>query len=124
MHVVQPKQLCIPTGSRSSAESVLDWQMKREAMNQLLMEAITASQSKYKQYTDNKSREVVLQGGDMVFLKLQPYKQLSVEVRRYLKLSHKYFGPYSAIEQIGSVAYKLELPPNSLVHLYSTSACS
>lgn len=116
LYGTQPRQICIPAGSKSSVDSVLDWQAKREAMNQLLKESITAAQNKYKQYADSKRTEAVLQVGDMVFLKLQPYRQLSVAVRRYLKLSHKYFGPYKVLEKIGAVAYKLDLPPNSLVH--------
>lgn len=51
-----------------------------------------------------------------MYLRLQPYRQLSVAVRRYLKLSHKYLGPYRVVEKIGSVAYKLELPEGSMVH--------
>ena len=35
-----------------------------------------------------------------------------------MKLSHKYFGPYNIVWlKIGPVAYKLELPPESLGHL-------
>ena len=32
------------------------------------------------------------------------------------KLSPKYYGPYKVLQNIGSMAYKLELPASSRVH--------
>lgn len=54
--------------------------------------------------------------GDLVFLKLQPYRQNSVALRRNLKLNSRYYGPYPIIRRIGLVAYELKLPKGSLVH--------
>lgn len=51
--------------------------------------------------------------GNLVFVKLQPYKQISVKGQRYLKLSKRYFGP---INKLGPVAYKLQLTTTSRVH--------
>ena len=53
----------------------------------------------------------------MVWLKLQPYVQSSLASRTNHKLAFKYFGPYEVESKIGSVAYKLKLPPGSSVHL-------
>ncbi|KAL6176639.1 hypothetical protein ACLB2K_053272 [Fragaria x ananassa] len=52
----------------------------------------------------------------MVFLKLQPYKQQSVHQGAFHKLSTKYFGPFEVLEKIGTVAYKLRLPPTARIH--------
>lgn len=114
--VVKPRQLCIPTHGRSHNDTIEDFQVKREALNALLQQAITQAQQKYKYYAHKKRQEKQFAVGDLVFLKLQPYRQMSVAIRRYLKLSHKYFGPYVVLERGGPVAYKLQLPTGSTVH--------
>ena len=54
--------------------------------------------------------------GDAVFLKLQPYVQALVAPRPNHKLAFKFFGPYTILEQVGEVAYRLALPTSSKAH--------
>jgi hypothetical protein len=55
--------------------------------------------------------------GDQVYLKLQPYVQTSLGNRSNQKLSYKYFGPYTLLQRVGAVSYKLQLPVGSKIHL-------
>lgn len=70
LYGTQPRQLCLPASHGSSNDIVQGFQVKREAMNQLLCDAILSSQQKYKHYADTKRQEAQLQVGDLVFLKL------------------------------------------------------
>ena len=54
--------------------------------------------------------------GDWVFLRLQPYRQQSLAYKGKWKLSPRYFGPFKVLKRIGTVSYKLELPPESKLH--------
>jgi hypothetical protein len=66
----------------------------------------------------NKGRtERTFSVGELVFLKLQPYCQSSVVERQNHKLSFRLFGPYTIVKQINPVAYELDLPARSSVHL-------
>jgi hypothetical protein len=53
---------------------------------------------------------------DWVYLKLQPYVQSSVADRSHHKLAFRFFSPYKVIGKVGTVAYRLELPPSSSIH--------
>jgi hypothetical protein len=56
--------------------------------------------------------------GDWIFLSLQPYKQMFLKQKnKETKLSPKYYGPCKVLQRIGSMAYKLELPKSSCVHI-------
>lgn len=37
-------------------------------------------------------------------------------VRLYSKLSARYFGPFQVIQQVGKMAYRLQLPETSRIH--------
>ena len=67
-----------------------------------------------KQQADQHRSERSFDVGDWVFLRLQPYKQMSLkQAKKDNKLSPKYYGHYNVLKKIGSMAYKLELPASS-----------
>lgn len=63
-----------------------------------------------KTQADKHRTERVFKVGDEVFLKLQPYIQASVARHANHKLAYKFFGPYTILERVGEVAYRLDLP--------------
>ena len=69
-----------------------------------------------KNLADIKRSDREFQVGDLVYLKLQPYRQQTIKHRSCFKLAPKDIGPFLVLERIGKVDYKLKLPEGSKVH--------
>jgi hypothetical protein len=54
--------------------------------------------------------------GDLVFVRLQSYKQSTLKRSVAKKLQPRFYGPYKIMRKMGDIAYELELPPNSKIH--------
>lgn len=80
-----------------------------------LRDKLRSAQDHMKKYGDMKRKFWEFQEGDLVWLKLRPYRQNSVNNRIFTKLSKKFYGPYKIVKKINAVAYRLELPVGSSV---------
>jgi hypothetical protein len=101
----------------SSGMSSLDqWIQQRRLMTDLVRQHLNRATVRKKQQADKRRTERQFTIGEMVFLKLQPYVQSSLAPRANQKLSFKFFGPFKVLQRVGTVAYKLELPPSSSIH--------
>jgi hypothetical protein len=54
--------------------------------------------------------------GDLVLLRLQPYRQSSMKKSGSQKLKPRFYGPYRIMHQVGELAYELELPEGRNIH--------
>ncbi|XP_025984334.1 uncharacterized protein [Glycine max] len=68
-----------------------------------------------KNHADRHRRDVHLQPGDLVYVRLKPYRQLSMRPH-YSKLAKRFYGPYPITECVGPMAYRLQLPADSKIH--------
>ncbi|XP_071906022.1 uncharacterized protein [Coffea arabica] len=87
----------------------------RQKLDELFKKNLQEAQNKMKLYADQRS-ERTFSVGDWVYLRLQPHRQTTMDLRGNTKLSTKYFGPYQVIHKIGKVAYMLKLPEGSKIH--------
>ncbi|KAL9441424.1 hypothetical protein AB3S75_020001 [Citrus x aurantiifolia] len=109
----------IPSYIRSSTliQALDELLLERDALLTALKTNLRAAQHRMKQKANAHRRELELWVGDQVLVKLQPYRQISVANRLSNKLAKRYYGPFRVMERIGSVAYRLDLPPDSKIHL-------
>lgn len=67
-------------------------------------------------YADQKRRDHNFTIGDLVYVKICPYRQQSLIGTTYSKLSKHFYGPYKIMDQFGPIAFKLDLPFHSKIH--------
>lgn len=112
----EPNLGAAPTNSQNTPPAVQDLISARAEQLQALKHHLQVAQNRMKLMADRKRTDRQFAVGDKVLLKLQPYTQSSVANRPYPKLAYKYFGPYTVLERVGSLAYELQLPDDSQIH--------
>jgi transposase InsO family protein len=93
-----------------------DFTTKRQLMMETLKQHLHQAQHRMKHFADQNRVERTFSPGDMVYLKLQPYRLSAFGLHSSLKLQSKYYGPFRVLSRVGNVAYKLQLP--AYVHIH------
>nr|GEY04215.1 putative reverse transcriptase domain-containing protein [Tanacetum cinerariifolium] len=104
---VGDNQLTGPELIRKTTEKIV------QIKNRLL-----TARSGQKSYADRRTKPLEFEVGDMVLLKVSPWKG-AVRFRKRKKLSPRYIGPFRILARVGRVAYMLELP-EELKGIHST----
>ena len=74
----------------------------------LIRQRLLTDQSRHKSYADVRCRPIEFDFGDHVFLKVMPKR----EVVRFGKLPPRFIGPFEILKKVGTIAYRLALPPS------------
>ena len=77
----------------------------------LIRQRLLTAQNRHKSYVDVRRRPLEFEIGDHVFLKVMP-KRGVVRFGKHRKLLSRFIGPFEILERIGTVAYRLALPPS------------
>ena len=77
----------------------------------LIRQRLLTAQSRQKSYTDVRRRPLEFEVGDHVFLKVMP-KRGVVRFGKRGNLSSRFIGPFEKLERVGTIAYRLALPPS------------
>jgi hypothetical protein len=54
--------------------------------------------------------------GDLVYLRLHPYRQTLIKRNGVEKINPHFYGPYKVSRRVVEVSYEIELPPGSKIH--------
>jgi hypothetical protein len=119
----EPPRLLPYESGTTTVQAVEDEMKSRDFILTLARENLQEAQTRMKLYADKKRKEREYNVVDWVYLRLRPYRQVTIAVRKSLKLSLRYFGPFQIIQKIRKVAYKLDLPKGSKIYLVFHISC-
>lgn len=106
-------EIAIPCDISEEAHVTLT---EKDQMIKRLQHNLQQAQQRMKKFADLHRTERSFDVGDMVYLKMQPYRETALGLRNSLKLTSKWYGPFRVLNKVGKVAYRLQLPEGTLLH--------
>ena len=108
--------ILLPSTPSSSPVQAIDMVFRnRHQILHILQDNLHMARTRMKHQADQHRSECTFQVSDMAFLHLHPYKQSSLKLKGNQTLAPKISSPYTILQKIGFVAYKLALPPSSRI---------
>lgn len=89
---------------------------KRSKVLSLLKHNLFTAQSRMKLQANQHRIDRSFKVGEWVYLRLQPYRHLTLRSKGFNKLSPRFYGPFQVMQKLGPTAYKLALPSDCLIH--------
>ena len=90
--------------------------LEQDSIIDELKSQLLKAQARMMELADRKRRDVQFDVGDMVYVKIRPYRQKRLAKRLNEKLSPRFYGSFPVEKRIGNVTYKLSLPLSSAIH--------
>jgi hypothetical protein len=88
----------------------------RQVALQVVKDNLTKAQARIKNQADKHRSDREFSVGDMVYLKIQPYRHTSLSAHKCLKLHSKFYGPFRVLARTGKAPYKLLIPEGCQLH--------
>ena len=93
----------------------------RHQILHILQDNLHLTRIRMKHQADQHRSECTFQVGDMVFIHIHPYKKYSLKLKGNQMLAPNISSPYTVLQKIGFVAYKLALPPSHIQQVIGTN---
>jgi hypothetical protein len=106
-------EFSLPDTEDSAAK---EYMIDKQQLLAKLKENLTQAQARMKKYADANRTERQLEIGDMVYIKMQPYRMAAFGIRQSIKLTSKFYGPFRVLPKVGKLAYHLQLPDGVKIH--------
>jgi hypothetical protein len=97
----KPRQLGITSESKGASLDLDTWLTARAETTEILRQELLHAQTRMTKQADRHRSERRFAVGDLVYLKLQPFVQQSVEKRTCNKIALRHFGPYKILAHVG-----------------------